>query len=170
MDFLIRPIQLEDTQDILDYLEVISHESKNITFGPGEFNMTYEEEKKFIEKVTTSDNQIMLVADYKGEIIGQLHYSGGGRNRTKHIGEFGVTVKKKYWGQGVGKTLISHMIDWAKTSKYCEKINLRVRDDNYNAISLYRKMGFKVEGRITRDMKIDGEFVDALFMGLMIEK
>jgi len=170
MDFIIRPIEVTDTQNLLDYIETISGESKNVTFGPGEFNMTFEDEKKFIEKIEASDNQIMLIAEINNEIIGQLHYSGGGRNRTRHIGEFGITVKKKYWGNGIGKALMEAMIDWAKTSKYCEKINLRVRDDNYNAITLYRKMGFQVEGRISRDMKIDGVFVDALFMGLKIDK
>ena len=170
MDFLVRSIKEDDAAEILDYLELISSESDNITFGPGEFNMPLEKETAFLKSIVESDNGIMYVAEANGEIAGQLHYTGGGRNRTRHTGEFGVTVQKKYWGQGIGRALMEAMIEWATTSKYCEKIDLRVRDDNHKAIALYRKLGFKVEGLRKRDMKINGEFVDCLFMGLEINK
>ena len=170
MDFYIRSIEEDDAAEILKYLELISSESDNITFGPGEFNMPLEKEVAFLKSIVESDNGIMYVAKVNGEIAGQLHYTGGGRNRTRHTGEFGITVQKKYWGQGIGRALMEAMIEWATTSKYCEKIDLRVRDDNHKAIALYRKLGFKVEGLRKRDMKINGEFVDCLFMGLEINK
>ncbi|MCK8061480.1 MULTISPECIES: GNAT family N-acetyltransferase [unclassified Fusibacter] len=170
MDYIIRSVKVDDAQNILNYVQQVATESDNLTFGEGEFNMTLEEEEKFIEGLISSDNEVMFIAEKDDQIIGQIHYSGGKRNRTKHYGEFGITVKNECWGKGVGKSLIQEMIKWAEASRYCEKINLKVRDDNYKAITLYRKMGFKVEGLLKKDMKINGVFVDNLFMGLDIKK
>lgn len=170
MEFLIRSVKEKDAAAILEYLEKISGESENITFGPGEFDMTLEKERAFLKSIIDSENAVMYIAEIDGEIAGQLHYKGGAKNRTRHDGDFGISVQKKYWNNGIGKALINEMIKWANTSKYCEKINLLVRDDNHKAIALYRKSGFKVEGLKKRDLKINGEFVDALYMGLEINR
>ena len=49
------------------------------------------------------------------------------------------------------------------------KINLRVHVNNLRAIKLYERFGFKVEGRITREYSVDGQFYDNLAMGLHID-
>ena len=61
------------------------------------------------------------------------------------------------------------MIDWGIESNVVKKINLRVREDNYVAIGLYKKLGFKNEGIITRDFYIDGEYYNSISMGLELE-
>lgn len=170
MKYLIREVKVDDAEKLIEYVNKVSGESDNLTFGIGEFEMTVEKEVEFIESLIDDDNAIMLLAMDGNEIIGQVHYSGGKRKRLKHVGEFGITVRKDYWGQGIGRMLLEEMIKWAKASPYCEKINLRVRDDNLKAIALYRKLGFKVEGLLKRDMKINGEFTDCLFMGMEIGK
>jgi len=98
-----------------------------------------------------------------------LNYSGGRRSRIEHTGEFGVTVKKDYWGLGIGRLIIESMIDWAKGTGIIRKINLRVRSDNERGIKLYASLGFKQEGLITRDMCVDGEFYDSVAMGLELD-
>lgn len=170
MKYLIREVKVEDAEKLIEYVNRVSGESDNLTFGLGEFEMTVEKEIEFIKSLEEDDNSIMLLAMDGDEIAGQVHYGGGKRKRLKHVGEFGITVREDYWGQGIGRILLEEMIKWAKASPYCEKINLKVRDDNLKAIALYRKLGFKVEGLLKRDMKINGEFVDCLFMGMVIEK
>jgi len=170
MNTVIRQVAVKDAEQLISYVDQVAGETDNLTFGAGAFDMSVEDEVKFIESVLGNDNAVMLLAMIGDEIAGQLHYSGGSRDRLKHVGEFGITVKEKYWGQGIGKSLIGALIEWAKGSPYCEKINLKVRDDNLKAICLYRSMGFKVEGLLKRDMKVNGIFVDNLFMGLEINK
>ncbi|MBI9012206.1 MAG: GNAT family N-acetyltransferase [Clostridiales bacterium] len=170
MNLTIRPIEVSDAENMITYLNQIAGESENLTFGLGEFAITLEKEISYLESLQGNGNQMMVVATVDDEIVGNISYNGGHRLRTRHVGEFGISVRKDYWGKGIGKALLQNLIDWAKASPYCEKINLRVRDDNIRAIGLYRKLGFQVEGLIKRDMKINGEFVDCLFMGLKIEK
>lgn len=170
MNLKIRSVEVSDAEEMIVYLNRIAGESENLTFGPGEIDITLEKEISYLESLLFNGNQMMVVATVDEEIVGNISYHGGHRLRTRHSGEFGISVRKDYWNNGIGKALLQHLIDWAKVSPYCEKINLRVRDDNIRAISLYRKLGFQVEGLIKKEMKINGEFVDCLFMGLTIEK
>ncbi|WP_041720449.1 GNAT family N-acetyltransferase, partial [Alkaliphilus metalliredigens] len=64
---------------------------------------------------------------------------------------------------------MEYLIQWGETSEIIGKINLRVRTDNVSAIHLYEKMGFQIEGTITREFKINDTYYDALFMGLVID-
>lgn len=111
----------------------------------------------------------MIVAEIERKIIGLLNFSGGKRARTLHTGEFGVSVLKAYWGQGVGTSLIEYLINWCKENGVIRKINLRVRSDNASAIHVYKSLGFKEEGLITRDFYIDNKFYDSIQMGLSID-
>jgi len=168
--FIIKEAFVEDAPKLLMYLETISGESDNLLFGPGEFEMTLDKEEKFLQMVLESENDIMYLAHAGNEIIGCLSYSGGHRNRIHHCGEFGVSIKKAYWNQGVGRALIEMMIEWAEKSLYCEKINLRVREDNVAGIALYKKLGFSQEGLMLKDMKVDGKFYNCVYMGRDIKK
>jgi len=167
--YLIRTATIEDAKAILGYVAQIAGESNNLTFGPGEFNLTVEDEITFIDNTNKAANQLVLVAEHKGRIIGNLNYRGGGRPRIAHTGEFGVSVLRDYWGNGIGKALIEEMISWAKNSGIIKKIDLQVRDDNKNAIRLYKALGFKEEGHISRKFYIDGWYYSVYYMGLEIE-
>jgi RimJ/RimL family protein N-acetyltransferase len=45
-----------------------------------------------------------------------------------------------------------------------ENISLRVFSTNKRAIGLYQKFGFESEGAIKRQYKLEGEYVDEVFM------
>jgi len=166
---IIREASKEDARQVLAYVKQVAGESEFLSFGKGEFNLTIDAEEKILEASQKADNQIYLVAEIDGEIVGSLNYMGGKRPRTRHFGEFGVSVSKSYWNQGLGRRLIEEMIAWAKASKVVRKINLKVRADHEHAIHLYESIGFRREGRITRFFYLNGIFYDALEMGLEID-
>lgn len=107
-----------------------------------------------------------MIAEIDGRIVGNLNFDGGQRPRTRHMGEFGLTVLKDYWGQGVGSILLKYLINWSRETGVIKKINLTVREDNKTAIKLYKKFGFKEEGFITRFFYLEGKFYNALKMGI----
>ena len=60
----------------------------------------------------------------------------------KHRGDFSVSVRKEYWNKGIGSQLLLEIINFAKENSF-EIIELQVRNDNFSAIHLYEKFGFK---------------------------
>ena len=116
-----------------------------------------------------SDTHLYLIAEVDGEMAGMLHFQPGKRKRNAHAGEFGISVRKKYWGMSIGRQLLQALLQWARQTGKIRKINLRVRTDNERAIRLYRSVGFKVEGTISREFCIDGRFYDAHWMGIELD-
>lgn len=166
---IIRNANKSDAKALIEYLNIIGGESDYLTFGLGEINISVEQEEAFIENSLQKENVLFIVAEVNGKVVGNLNFSGGPRQRTAHVGEFGVSVLKEYWGNGIGEELIKYLINWSKSSKIIRKINLKARPDNVRGIHLYRKLGFTEEGLIKRDFLINGEFYDSVIMGLMID-
>lgn len=166
---IIRPAQQADAPAMLEYLEAIAGETDCITFGPGEFGGTLAQEEAYIEAMAQSDNSLMLAALVEGCIVGALTFGGGKRPRIRHQGEMGITVRRAYWGLGIGGRLIAALLTWAQAGGVIRKINLHTREDNARAIALYQRFGFVVAGKITRNTCINGKFYDGLVMGLDVD-
>lgn len=166
---VIRKAKKSDTRALIEYLNIIGGESDYLTFGPGQFGRSVEQEEEFIVNALNKENALFIIAEVNGKVVGNLNFSGGIRQRTAHVGEFGVSILKEYWGNGIGEELVKYLINWSKSSGMIRKINLRVRTDNTRGISLYNKLGFLEEGIIKRDFLINGEFYDSLLMGLLID-
>lgn len=166
--YVIRTVRVDDASALIEYLDSIAADSDNLTFGPGELTITVENEAKFIQSTIDSPNQYFIVAEHKGTIIGNLNFSAGTKPRIKHQGEFGVSVRKEFWGNGVGFELINSLLNWVKETGTITKINLQVREDNESAIQLYKKLGFEFEGLIHRSFYIKGTYYNSYHMGLII--
>lgn len=166
---VIRKSNKSDAKALVEYLNVIGGESDYLTFGLGEFDLSVEQEENFIENISKKENALSILAEVNGKVVGNLNYSGGLRSRTAHVGEFGISVLKEYWGNGIGEELLKYLINWSKDSGIIRKINLKVRPDNERGINLYKKLGFSEEGILKRDLYMNGEFYDSLLMGLLID-
>ena len=78
-----------------------------------------------------------------------------------------LSVAKTYQRQGLGRTLLEHMVDVAK-SKQMANMFLEVRQSNLSAIALYENMGFN-EMAIRRNYyPADNGREDAVLMGLAL--
>jgi len=163
---LIREAMPEDARAVLDYVEAVSAESDFLTFGPGEFELTEAQEEDYLRKCRDADNQLYLVGLIAGQIVSTLSFSAGRRPRVRHSGEFGVSVRKPYWGLGVGSFMLDALIDWARATQIVKKINLHTRTDNQRAIALYLRKGFVIEGIIRKGIFLNGEHFDHYWMGL----
>ncbi|GHF25823.1 hypothetical protein GCM10017044_20820 [Kordiimonas sediminis] len=67
--------------------------------------------------------------------------------------------------QGIGSRLLGTFSDWVANHATLEKIELHVHADNAQAIALYEKHGFTVEGkRIGAIRYEDGRVIDDILM------
>jgi RimJ/RimL family protein N-acetyltransferase len=84
-----------------------------------------------------------------------------------HCGVLGMGIIDGYRGKGIGKRILRAALDKAK-SNGLERIELEVFHTNVNAIGLYEKFGFYVEGRKRKAAKLNGEYLDTIQMALFL--
>ena len=165
----LRPAEPKDAQQVLAYSEQVAGESENLAFGPGEFGISLEQERVFLQQAAETLTSLYLLAEIEGEIVGTLTFSAEKRPRVQHGGEFGMSVLRKYWNLGIGDRMLASLIAWARQTGIIRKINLRVLVDNLSAIHLYEKYGFVRDCRRTREFYLHGQFIDVFLMGLPLD-
>ena len=69
--------------------------------------------------------------------------------------------------KGLGTEAIRVILSYAFEDLGLERVNLSVFEYNEPAISSYEKIGFKKEGRISRAVRRDGAFRDAITMRIL---
>ena len=159
--FEIVRAQEQDAAALLEYLKIVGGETENLSFGAEGVPFNVEAERAYLEQ---SHNNIQLLAKVNGEIIGTASLNRQ-QNRMSHRAEFGISVKKAWWGCGVASTLMKYILAFARETGV-EQINLEVRSDNKRAIALYKKFGFHKLCTFPGFFKINGELVDFDFMNL----
>lgn len=159
----------EDAQAMIDYLNIIGGESDFITFGKNEFSMSVEAEQDYIERINSMDNSKNVLITIEDEIVGIASINSVQKERMKHNGTLGISIRKKYWGIGLGSEIMTYLIDWAKSNKITKKINLLVREDNIRGVKLYEKFGFEKEGLLKKDICVNGVYYNTIAMGLYID-
>ncbi len=165
----LRHADPDDAERLLCFVDRVAGESENLAFGPGEFELSVEQERAFLQRIAEESGSIYLVAEVAGEIAGTLTFMAGKRPRLQHAGELGLAIARAYWNFGIGSQMLAYLIGWARQNGTIRKINLHVRVDNLPAIHLYEKYGFVHEGRITREFYLHGQFVDVYTMGLQLD-
>ncbi|MCO7125752.1 GNAT family N-acetyltransferase [Sporolactobacillus shoreicorticis] len=117
---------------------------------------------KIIKIDTNHPRNLFLVAEVDGRLAGYSRCASYELKRFAHKVEFGLGVLKHFWGFGIGKKLMKKTISWADTNGV-KKIVLivlnGVLETNKNAIELYKKLGFEIEGLIKKDRILsDGKY------------
>lgn len=165
---ILRSANKEDAKAMIDYLNIIGGESDFITFGKNEFPMSVEAEQDYIERVNNMNNSKNVLITIDNEIIGIASINSVEKERMKHNGTLGISLRKKYWGIGLGSEIMDYLINWAKSNKITKKINLLVREDNIRGVKLYEKFGFEKEGILKKDTCVNGIYYNTIAMGLYI--
>lgn len=165
---LIRNAVETDASELIRYFKKVTAETDFLVTRPEEVFTSVKQEESIILAHLEKKNSIFLVAELDGKIVGSLNFIGGGRKRTRHKGEFGMSVLKDFWGLGIGSSLLQSLLDWAKISGI-KKIQLEVMADNERAIKLYEKFNFKIEGRKKNAVFKNLNYVDLLIMGRWVE-
>lgn len=166
---IIRSATKEDAKAMIEYLNIIGGESDFLTFGKDEFRISVESEEEYIEKSNGMDNSKIIIATVNNEIISIASINSISKERMKHNGTLGISIREKYWGMGLGSELMGYLIMWAKSNKITKKINLLVREDNERGINLYKKCGFEKEGLLMKDIYVNGTYYNTIPMGLYID-
>ncbi len=165
-NFEIVRAQAEDAAALLDYLKIVGGETDNLSFGAEGVPLDVEAEKAYLGVQAQSQDNIQLLAKANGEIIGTASLNRKQR-RMGHRAEFGISLKKAWWGCGAAFALMERILAFARENGV-EQVNLEVRSDNKRAIALYERFGFRKLCTFPGFFKINGELIDFDFMNLSI--
>lgn len=91
------------------------------------------------------------------------------REIHRHRGMLGIGIIAAYRNQGIGRRLMEAALAAAR-ARDMTRIELVVRADNTNAIELYKRMGFQMEGTQRNADWIDGRYHDVHFMARLAER
>lgn len=165
---IIRQAEKEDARELIDFYNIVGGETDFLSFGENEFMSNIDTEEKYIENIKNEENSNFIVAVVDGKIIGAASVTSIQKRKLKHVATLGIVLKKEFCGLGIGGILIDNLISWSMQNGITKKITLLTRCDNYNAIELYKKKGFEIEGTLRKDNYENGMYYDVYTMGLLL--
>ncbi|CDQ20038.1 hypothetical protein BN982_02350 [Halobacillus karajensis] len=108
--YIVRSAELKDAKALSKVRLQIDGETENLDRVQGEAYIDEETFKDIIKNDSESHNNLFLVAQINGVIVGFSRCEGNTLKRTSHKVEFGVGVLKAYWGYGIGKNFLVESI------------------------------------------------------------
>ena len=140
----------EDGQAVFENFNLTHAQTDWLLSYPEENSFTAEQETEFLQTKTDSANEIEIVAEIDGKIIGTAGIEcANPKYKMKHRAEFGIGIDQECWGLGIGRALTRACIECAQTAGYTQ-LELGVVADNERAVALYESEGFVEFGRNPR--------------------
>ncbi|HEY0437459.1 MAG TPA: GNAT family N-acetyltransferase [Phenylobacterium sp.] len=113
------------------------------------------------------EDGVALMAWIDGRPAGEIHASRYAPRQFAHnLTDLTVAVHPEFQGRGVGAALFNALFAQAAAmAPPIERIELLCREGNVGALALYQRLGFAIEGRFARRVRLkDGTVEDDLAM------
>jgi phosphinothricin acetyltransferase len=165
MEFQIRHFENKDTQGILD---IINYNILNSTALYDYKTRSFAEQKVLLEEKIKKGFPV-IVAEHDGILVGFGMYSEFRfREAYKFTVEHSVYVSPNKIGKGIGKLLLTELIELAKAQGLHTMIGV-IDSENKNSISFHQQFGFKTVGIIKESGYKFDRWLDSVFMQLLLE-
>lgn len=164
MEIQIRAYQTTDTQAILDIINFnILHSTALYDYKVRNF----EQQKAILEDKTIKGFPV-IVAALNDEIVGFGMYSEFRfREAYKFTVEHSVYVSEKHFGKGIGKLVLSNLIQLAKSQGLHTMIGV-IDSENQGSILFHEQFGFKKVGVIKESAYKFDRWLDSVFVQLIL--
>ena len=122
-----------------------------------------------VRGVQGSSNQLFGAFDERGELVGAVGIQQEQLPKWRHKAIlYGMYVAQSHHGSGIGRKLVDAALAYARGVSGLEQVNLVVGEKNTQARRLYESFGFKSFGVEPRELKVDGQYYDAVYMWLKL--
>ena len=161
----------EDGQALLNSFILTHAQTDFLVDYPDEITLTVEQEIQFLKDKAESGNEIQILAETGGSIVGTAGiWCIRNREKIRHRAGFGVAVEEAYWRLGIGRALTEACIECAGAAGYTQ-LELDVLADNERALALYRSLGFVEYGRNPRGINLrTGGYRELVLMRLELDE
>lgn len=158
---VLRLAKPEDLVAMTDYVNALSSEDTFVSFS-GE-QLTLEQEKKFLDEVLEKMQKgdcVNLLGFIDNKLIGIANVDRLTR-RSNHVGSVGLSIKKEHRGEGVGKEMLTTVLELGKQMGI-KMVELSCFANNTSACALYKSTGFNEIGRIPEKFFYKGGYIDSI--------
>ena len=160
----IRTAEPKDTSGINTAMKSVIMEKVYTIYEIDEYRETNKSRLKQIKKYRKAIGKIFIIVLFKNKVVGFVTFNNGDTRKTMHTGFLSIFLTKNYRGMGLGKEIMKILIKWGRDNKIIRKMSLAVFSSNKIAISLYKKIGFRIEGLCPKDLRINGRYYDSVLM------
>lgn len=164
---IIRATAPEDAAAVLALYRAAAAGSGGLARRPEEMDLAYV--GGFLTKARAGG--VTLGAWIDGRLAGEIHASRIGPDQFAHVlSDLTVAVDPAWQGRGVGRALFAALFEAARRlSPTVTRIELMAREGNIDAIRLYERLGFVIEGRFAQRVRMPNDrFEDDIAMGLLL--
>lgn len=156
---------LKFAKEFLDFINSLIEDDAKILVNK---KMDLKGEIEFLKNGIKGINDgrgVYLIAKDGNKVVGNTSIELDSYRRN-HIGKFAIAIRNEYRGIGLGAHLMEEIIKLAKKKlKPRPKIfQLEVFENNKPAINLYKKMGFKIVGKIPKQIQYKGKTIGEYIM------
>lgn len=144
---LIREGGVADSGALLETVREYVLTSRYLIIAPEELEHTVADEARWIRELKLNPNSLLLLALHNGEVIGNLDLTGSEEEFEDQSGLITMGMLQEYRNKGLGSILLREAVTWARQNHRLQVLCLQVERANKNAVRLYQKAGFKVEGK-----------------------
>lgn len=160
---LLRRARMEDAESTLRNVNRIGQEEIYIMIERGP---DLQGERRWLSAFDGVRN-VLFVAAADGEVIGAADCHGGPFPKDAHVGGIGIAIQDGWREVGLGRRMMVRVLEWMQSRGF-EKAELAVFATNDRARHLYESLGFVEEGIRRKHVRIRGEYVDEILMGLWL--
>lgn len=131
-------------------------------------SFTRDQIEAWCARIAVADDRIDLAITSRatGEFLGEVvlnELDAENRSAAFRI----ALAAARYFGKGYGSEAASLILEFAFDVLQLNRVSLEVFAFNPRAMHLYEKLGFRREGRLREVLWMDGEYHDAIVMGLL---
>lgn len=128
------------------------------------------EEEQFTNHQSTMQKEFSFAV----ERLSDGAYLGGCGINTlswiSRVATVGIFIGQPYWNGGYGTDALRTLVRFCFQQMNMQKVDLTVHADNARAVRCYEKVGFVQEGRLRRNVFVEGNYEDTLCMGILREE
>ena len=165
---IIRSIREDDSGNFLLLCKQLDQETQFMLLEPGERTTTLEQQRQKIQDLLSQDNQAIFVAEHQYQLVGFLGAYGGSYQRNRNCAYIVVGILQAFAGQGLGTQFFQALDKWA-SQQHLHRLELTVMCHNAQAVHLYQKMGFQIEGIKQDSLLVNGAYVDEFYMAKILK-
>lgn len=141
MEIIVRPTAVEDAAALVEIYSQPKAQRETLQL-PNPSLATWTDRLSSIPAGVYS-----YVAELDGKVVGNIGFHHSQRPRTSHTASFGIGVRDRFHGLGVGSKLIETVTELADNWLNVRRIQIKVNADNDAAISCTKNMASKSKGK-----------------------